>query len=195
MLDKIEQVEIPKALEDTPEAQFVEQSTGRRAWLKRASAWAAVGSAVGAATWYYTPQPQIVPLFFNGQYALAHVSHPRAIHQIVTYANQLVDKPYKWGGGHQALFDNGFDCSGSISHVLYRSGLLNRATNSMEFASYGMPGYGRYVTVFVKPGQHVFMVVCGLRFDTSGILQGEGPRWRTANRNYEGFQARHPAWL
>lgn len=150
---------------------------------------------MGAATWYHAPQPAVMPLYFNGLYALPHVSHPRLVHHLVSYANQLVDKPYKWGGGHQALFDNGFDCSGSISHVLYRCGLLPHASNSADFARYGLPGAGRYVTIYVKPGQHVFMEVCGLRFDTSGSREGEGPRWRLTSRNRTGFQPRHPAWL
>lgn len=180
---------------DTPEAVCVQQLRGRRWWLKRFGAWsAALGGAVGTATWYQGT-PSILPLYFNGLYALAHVSHPRMVHHLVSYANQLVDKPYKWGGGHKALFDNGFDCSGSISHVLYRCGLLAHAASSAEFARYGLPGPGRYVTIYVKPGHHVFMEICGLRFDTTGTREGEGPRWRVPSRKREGFTARHPAWL
>lgn len=173
----------------------MQQLRGRRWWLKRLGAWGALGGALSAATWYYAPQPAIMPLYFNGLYALPHISHPRLVHHLVAYANQLVDKPYKWGGGHQALFDNGFDCSGSISHVLYRCGLLPHASSSTDFARFGLPGAGRYVTVYVKPGHHVFMEVCGLRFDTSGTREGEGPRWRVASRNRAGFLQRHPAWL
>lgn len=188
-------MEIPASLTDTPEASCVQHMRSRRWWLKRLGAWGALGSAVGAATWYWTPPPPVMPLYFNGVYALPHVSHPRMVHHIVGYANQLVDKPYKWGGGHLALFDNGFDCSGSISHVLYRSGLLAHASSSKDFVRYGLPGAGRYVTLYVKPGHHVFMEVCGLRFDTSGQRQGEGPRWRLPSRNRDGFVARHPPWL
>lgn len=150
---------------------------------------------MGAASWYGYQQPAVMPLYFNGVYALPHASHPRMVHHIVAYANQLVDKPYKWGGGHLALFDNGFDCSGSISHVLYRAGLLARASSSKDFVRYGLPGPGQYVTVYVRPGHHVFMEVCGLRFDTTGSRSGEGPRWRVASRQRNGFYARHPAWL
>lgn len=194
MLEEEQSLEIPEALAETPEAACVQQLRGRRWWLKRLGAWGALGSAVGAATWYYAPQP-VMPLYFNGLYALPHVSHPRLVHHLVAYANQLVDKPYKWGGGHKTLFDNGFDCSGSISHVLYRSGLLPHASSSTDFARFGLPGAGRYVTVYVRPGHHVFMEVCGLRFDTTGTQEGEGPRWRVASRNRAGFQQRHPAWL
>lgn len=182
---------IPYEIEDTVEAQCV-QDLGRRRWLKL-GLWGALGG-MGAATWYGMTPP-VVPLYFNGRQAYAHYTHPAEVHRLVLAANQLVDKPYKWGGGHQVLFDNGFDCSGSISHVLYRAGLLKQASNSKAFARYGVPGPGRFVTVYVKPGQHVFMEVCGLRFDTSGSREGEGPRWRVPNRSRAGFQARHPLYL
>lgn len=186
---------VPHSLDNTSEAVCVRQMYGRRRWINFAL-WGVLG-AIGGGMEYRRNSggPVIVPLYFNGLYAFAHMSHPWIIHTIVALANQLVDKPYKWGGGHRYLYDDGFDCSGSISHVLYRSRLLDRPLNSNAFASYAQPGVGNYVTVYVKPGHHVFMEVCGLRFDTSGVRAGEGPRWRVASRSYEGFQPRHPAWL
>lgn len=129
-------------------------------------------------------------LFFDGQHAHATGYHPLYIHHIVCHANSLAHLPYKLGGGHRHLFDDGYDCSGSISYVLFRSGLLTTALTSAQFAQYGNPGPGRYVTLYVKPGQHVFLTVCGLRYDTSGAVRNEGPRWRTTPRNYSGFQQR-----
>jgi hypothetical protein len=182
---------IPESLIDTPEAECVRQLVGRRRWMKLGM-WGALG-AVGGVGYYLTPS--VVPLYFNGLYAYAHESHPPIVHQLVAAANELVNKPYKWGGGHQALWDNGFDCSGSVSHVLYRAKLLDAPLSSSAFARYAMPGPGSYVTLFVKPGHHVFMQICGLRFDTSGSRAGEGPRWRLPSRSYSGFYSRHPAWL
>lgn len=156
--------------------------------------WGAL-STIGGLGYYTWSPPPIVPLYFNGLYAYAHVSHPPVIHQIVAAANELVDKPYKWGGGHRLLFDSGFDCSGSISHVLYRARLLDRPLSSSAFAHYAAPGPGSYVTLYVSPGHHVFMEVCGLRFDTSGSRPGEGPRWRVLSRDHHGFYTRHPAML
>ncbi|MEZ5384145.1 MAG: peptidoglycan endopeptidase [Prosthecobacter sp.] len=164
----------------------------RRSWLRHGF-WGAMGTLAG--TGHLRWSPPVAPLYFNGLYAYAHISHPPAIHCVVGAANQLVDKPYKWGGGHQVLFDNGFDCSGSISHVLFRSRLLDRPLNSSAFARYALPGPGSYLTLYVKPGHHVFMEVCGLRFDTTGARKGEGPRWRVLSRSRDGFRARHPAWL
>lgn len=188
-----DEIPIPETLDETPEAACVRQAGGRRRWLKL-GLWGALG-AIGGVGYHYLTPPQVVPLYFNGLYAYAHVSHPPIVHQIVAAANELVDKPYKWGGGHRYLYDTGFDCSGSISHVLYRAHLLDRPLSSSAFAGYSMPGPGMYVTLYVNPGHHVFMEVCGLRFDTSGSRTGEGPRWRIASRSYAGFYPRHPAWL
>ncbi|SKA91653.1 hypothetical protein SAMN02745166_01766 [Prosthecobacter debontii] len=182
---------IPDALEETPEASTV-KNLNRRDWLKMSSLGALAAAGGGAGMYYYSQMPL---LNFDGRYARATNYHPPVIHSLVMIANQIVDKPYKWGGGHQQLFDNGFDCSGSISHILYRTGLLTRPLNSKGFATYGMPGAGRYVSIFVKPGSHVFMSVCGLRFDTSGTQTGEGPRWRSTARSSAGFTNRHPNGL
>ena len=134
-------------------------------------------------------------LFFDGQRAYATGYHPLYIHHIVSHANALAHLPYKLGGGHRQLIDNGYDCSGSISYVLFRSGLLTAPLTSIQFAQFGNPGPGRYVTLYVKPGEHVFMTVCGLRYDTSGTVFHEGPRWRTTPRNYHGFLQRSIAGL
>lgn len=184
---------IPDSLSDTPEAECVRQLFGRRHWMKLGM-WGALGT-IGGGMGYYMAPPAIVPLYFNGVYAFAHETHPAVVHQLVAAANELVGKPYKWGGGHKVLFDNGFDCSGSVSHVLYRAKLLDKPLNSVAFARYAWSGPGNYVTLFVKPKHHVFLQICGLRFDTSGTLNGEGPRWRASSRSYDGFYPRHPAWL
>lgn len=184
---------IPESLIDTPEAECVRQLDGRRRWIKLGM-WGALGT-IGGGLGYHLVPSAIVPLYFDGLHAFAHESHPAIVHVLVATANQLVGKPYRRGGGHQVLFDNGFDCSGSVSHVLYRAKLLDGPLNSTGFARYAWPGPGNYLTVFVKPKHHVFMRICGLRFDTSGGQAGEGPRWRLAERSYAGFYTRHPAWL
>ena len=59
--------------------------------------------------------------------------------------------------------------------------------------SWGKPGKGKWVTIYTHPG-HVFMVVAGIRFDTSG-QRVTGSRWQNAMRATSGFVARHPAGL
>lgn len=134
-------------------------------------------------------------LRFDGRYASVHASSPSPLLHLVRAGNSIQGKPYRLGGGHRHLYDSGYDCSGSVSYVLIHSGLLRAPLSSKEFANYGKPGPGRFITLYVKPGEHVFMTVCGLRFDTTGGCDGEGPRWRPQPRSTEGFILRHPPGL
>ncbi|MBE2284688.1 MAG: hypothetical protein IAE77_14615 [Prosthecobacter sp.] len=129
---------------------------------------------------------------FDGRFASVGQTAPQALQFAVYAANTLQNKPYVLGGGHRNIEDSAYDCSSSTSYVLMKAGLLNRCLSSKEFASYGQPGEGRFITIWVKPGSHVFMTICGLRMDTSGQYAGEGPRWRTQSRSYAGFTPRHP---
>ena len=135
-------------------------------------------------------------LDYNGRYAQAPMSAPMPVHRAVDAANQLQGKPYVWGGGHRHLNDRGYDCSGSVSYVLYRAGLSGGPMQSRDFRTYGEPGPGRYISVYYRDG-HVFMSICGLRFDTSdyGSGRGDGPRWRPTARSTRGYTVRHPPGL
>ncbi len=181
---------IPDSLAGTSEAAVVSKMSRRT--LIKLGALGMTGASGGAL--YYWMQ-QVPPLYFDGHYAHTSNYHPEVIRRAVTAGNEVVDKPYETGGGHSELFDDGFDCSGSVSHVLFRAGLLNRPLTSGEFAGYGASGPGRFITVYAKPGHHVFMSICGLRFDTSGGPRGEGPRWRPQARPYAEFTMRHPEGL
>lgn len=134
-------------------------------------------------------------LRFDGRYAEVPINFPRPILHAVYAANTLQGKPYRMGGGHSRLYDSAYDCSGSISYILFQSGLLRSPLSSKEFANYGQPGPGRFITIYVKPGDHVFLTICGLRLDTTGGREGEGPRWRPKPRSTDGFIARHPPGL
>lgn len=132
---------------------------------------------------------------FDGRFASVGQTAPQALQFAVYAANTLQNKPYVFGAGHRNIEDSAYDCSSSTSYVLMKAGLLNRCLSSKEFASYGEAGEGRFITIWVKPGSHVFMTICGLRMDTSGQHVGEGPRWRTQKRSYAGFSPRHPVGL
>ena len=58
---------------------------------------------------------------------------------------------------------------------------------------WGVPGPGQWITVYTNPG-HAYVVIAGLRFDTSGPGQ-HGPRWRMGARSSRSFRARHPFGL
>ena len=108
----------------------------------------------------------------NG-YAVAPRHAPQAVHQIVAAGNRIKGFPYKLGGGHSRVDDNGFDCSGAVSYVLIKSGLLNNSLTSKGFKKYGRRGKGEWVTIYSKSG-HTFLVVGGLRFDTGYKVRAGG---------------------
>jgi hypothetical protein len=98
-----------------------------------------------------------------------------------------------------------YDCSGAVSYLLYKIGALPAAEDSGELESWGQPGPGKWITVYVS-GPHTWIVVAGIAFDTSatgqtvaGIPAGSGPRWRTDPTGNLGdgysYVQRHPAGL
>ena len=120
--------------------------------------------------------------------AVAPENAPDVVKRVILAANEIAKFPYKWGGGHGAWRDTGYDCSGSVSFALAGAGLLDRPLTSGGFMSYGAPGRGRWITIYANDG-HMFMVVAGLRFDTSG--QGRaGTRWQSEVRSTAGFAVR-----
>ena len=131
------------------------------------------------------PRAQVLP---DGT-AQAPENAPEVVKRVILAANQIAKFPYKWGGGHGAWRDNGYDCSGSVSFALAGAGLLDRPLTSGLFMGYGAAGPGRWITIYANEG-HMFMVVAGLRFDTSG--QGRaGTRWQEGVVTTGGFAVRH----
>jgi peptidoglycan hydrolase-like protein with peptidoglycan-binding domain len=125
--------------------------------------------------------------------AIAPQNAPVAVQQIIAAGNAIATKPYHYGGGHGRWEDSGYDCSGSVSYALHGAGLLDQALTSSDFESWGEPGPGQWVTIYADSG-HVYMVVAGLRFDTSG-RQEDGTRWHTSQRSGSGYTVVHPPGL
>lgn len=121
--------------------------------------------------------------------AIAPESAPQAVKDMIAAANEIHDKPYRYGGGHGDLEDSGYDCSGSMSYVFRKTGYLKRALNSTGFMSWRRAGRGEWVTTYAHGG-HAYMVIAGLRFDTSGRRE-RGSRWTSEMRSSKGFTARH----
>jgi hypothetical protein len=129
----------------------------------------------------------------HGGVAVAPSDAPEAVKLAIAAANRIRHKPYVWGGGHGSFRARGYDCSGSVSYVLHAAGLLSFPEVSGALAHWGVKGEGRWITVYANAG-HAFMIIAGLRFDTSGGGQS-GPRWRPESRWLRGFHRRHPAGL
>jgi lysozyme family protein len=118
---------------------------------------------------------------------------PVRVRRIIAAGNRIANKPYKYGGGHGQWEDSGYDCSGSVSYALHGAGYLNSALTSGGFMSWGSAGRGRWVTIYAAPG-HVYMVVNGRRFDTTGRSES-GTRWQGSDRSSAGYVVRHPPGL
>jgi hypothetical protein len=129
----------------------------------------------------------------NG-YAVAPSAAPLAVRVAVEAGNELVGKPYRYGGGHQNFYDTAYDCSGAVSFVLHSIGRMNTPTPSKVLRSYAEDGPGRWITVYASRG-HSFIVVAGLRFDTGYSAGEHGPQWLTRSRPADEFVTRHPSGL
>ncbi len=147
-----------------------------------------VAAPAGAAV----PQAKLV----NERRAVAPPSAPPAVKKMIAAANHIRNRPYKWGGGHRSFDSKGYDCSGAVSYVLHAGGVLDYPLDSSGFMRYGRAGRGPWVTIYTNP-EHAFMVIAGLRFDTSYITDGDrtGPGWSDSIRPSKGFRVRHPVGL
>ena len=119
---------------------------------------------------------------------------PETVRRIISAANAIAKFPYVYGGGHGSFTDTAYDCSGSVSYALAAAGLVDKPMVSGAFAKTGEPGPGKWVTIYANAG-HMFMVVGGLRYDTSGRGGPLGSRWQTASRSTKGLEVRHPPGL
>ena len=144
-----------------------------------------------------TPAPTGPPgkarLLPNGK-AVAPANAPPAVQSAIAAGNAIRKRPYVWGGGHQSFASAGYDCSGAVSYVLNGAGMLASPMPSGPLMAWGLPGKGYWISVFSNPS-HVYMVVAGLRFDTSAVgesvRRGSGPRWRASKRKPAGYVVRH----
>jgi cell wall-associated NlpC family hydrolase len=155
------------------------------------------GQTTGSST--STPQTPVVDgytakILPNG-FAAAPSMAPSEVQHAIWAANEIIGRPYVYGGGHNAKFKSkGYDCSGTVSYALHGAGLLASPLDSGSFMKWGAKNQGTWMTVWTNPG-HAFMIIAGIRLDTSpaGDPSGlRGPRWRPMARVTKGFHARHP---
>jgi hypothetical protein len=125
--------------------------------------------------------------------AIAPAGAPPQVTALIAAGNQIAALPYKYGGGHGDFVDTAYDCSGSVSFALHGAGLLDATLDSTSLARFGRSGPGTWLTIYANK-VHTYLVVAGLRFDTSGQAQA-GTRWQAAPRSSRGFKVRHPAGL
>ncbi|MGO8904899.1 MAG: lytic transglycosylase domain-containing protein [Solirubrobacteraceae bacterium] len=148
----------------------------------------------------------------DGHLALVPVDAPRVVQAMVVAGNELQDLPYGPGGHPDPRDAYEEDCSSTVNYVLYRSGvrpiaeILKDNPLAQDYVRWGARGPGRWVTIFASasPTPHVFIVIAGLRLDTShaGTDVGpnrdeDGPRWRVLDHipTWAHWSVRHPPGL
>ena len=147
-----------------------------------------------------------------GHIALAPAGVPARVQAMVVAGNELQELPYGPDGHPDPRGATGEDCSSTVNYVLYRSGvrpiseIVADNPLAQDYVDWGAPGPGRWVTVYAttSPTDHVFIVIAGLRLDTShnGTDVGpnrneDGPRWRILDHipTWAHWSVRHPPGL
>jgi cell wall-associated NlpC family hydrolase len=127
--------------------------------------------------------------------AVAPADAPRSVRRAIRFGNQIIDLPYRLGGGHRLPWrlDSAYDCSGTVSWALHGARLLRSPVPSGNFQRWGEYGPGRWISVYYNGG-HAFMTIAGLRLDTSQV-PGSGPGWSTKMVSPAGYKVRHAPGL
>ena len=129
--------------------------------------------------------------------AVAPAGAPAAVRAAIAAGNELIGKPYIYGGGHKSFIAAGYDCSGAVSYALHGADLLAAPLDSGALASWGLPGAGTWMSVYANP-LHTSLDIAGIRLDTSRVDDPHsqpGPRWRPLRLSSAGYVVRHPAGL
>ena len=148
----------------------------------------------------------------DGHVALVPTLAPRAVQAMVIAGNELQELSYGPDGHPDPRGVPDEDCSSTLNYVLYRSGvrpieeIVRDNPLAQDYVNWGEPGPGRWVTIYATtaPTDHVFVVIAGLRLDTShngtdvGPTRDEdGPRWRILDHipTWARWSVRHPPGL
>ncbi len=129
-------------------------------------------------------------------YAIPPANAPVAVQRAINWGNEIVNLPYRLGGGHRLPWrlDTAYDCSGTVSWALHGAHLLSSPLPSGSFSHWGVAGPGRWISVYYNAG-HAWMTIAGLRLDTA-LVPGNGPGWSTKMSESVGaFRVRHAPGL
>ena len=157
--------------------------------------------------------------------AAAPADAPATVQEMIAAGNRIDHFAYSYGGAHGAPAQTmnqsnpdpaavpgaeenggpGYDCSSATSYVLWGGGFGQSVLGggvdvSGELESVGLPGPGKWVTIYATAG-HAYVEVAGIYFDTAAGLgnppnpPSTGPRWSTVGTGPAGFVARHPPGL
>jgi hypothetical protein len=173
---------------------------------------AAATNALSSTTARFVPGERALLSPADGHLALVPAGVPAVVQAMILAGNELQQLPYGTAGHPDPRGATSEDCSSSVNYVLYRSGVrpiaeIVRANPlAQDYAGWGLPGPGRWVSIYAtaSPTAHVFIVIAGLRLDTShngtdtGPNRGQdGPRWRILDHipTWARWSVRHPPGL
>jgi len=148
----------------------------------------------------------------DGHLAWIPEAVPTTVQAMIVAGNELQELPYGADGHPDPRGATEEDCSSTVNYVLYRSGvrpieeIVKDNPLAQDYVNWGDPGPGRWVTIYATdvPQPHVFIVIAGLRLDTShnGTDEGpnkneNGPRWRILSHipTWAKWSVRHPPGL
>jgi hypothetical protein len=166
----------------------------------------------GAGPVQFTPGARALLSPSDGHVALVPIQAPSVVQAMAIAGNELQDLPYGPAGHPDPRGAYSEDCSSTLNYVLYRSGMrpiaeiVRQNPLAQDYVHWGDPGPGRWVTIYAttSPTDHVFVVIAGLRLDTShnGTDVGpnrneDGPRWRILDHipTWAHWAVRHPPGL
>jgi hypothetical protein len=144
--------------------------------------------------------------------ALLPTGVPAAVQAMLVAGNELQGLAYGPEGHPDPRGKREEDCSSTLNYVLYRAGvrpiseIVRDNPLAQNYVSWGAPGPGRWVSIYATdaPVPHVFVLIAGLRLDTShnGTDAGpnrteDGPRWRilAGIPTWAHWSVRHPPGL
>lgn len=148
----------------------------------------------------------------DGHLAWVPEGAPATVQAMIVAGNELQELPYGPDGHPDPRGALDEDCSSTVNYVLYRSGvrpieeIVRDNPLAQDYVHWGDPGPGRWVTIYATdvPTPHVFIVIAGMRLDTShnGTDVGpnkdeDGPRWRILDEipTWAHWSVRHPPGL
>ena len=135
----------------------------------------------------------------RGRPRVAPASAPERVKRVIEAANRIVEKPYRYGGGHRPFgrrLDTGYDCSGSVSYALYGGRFLRSPLPSGALMSWGAaaPAAGSRSTR--TPATRTWWWPASASTPPCAIPTRPGPRtgprWSKSLRRSAAFVARHP---
>jgi 3D (Asp-Asp-Asp) domain-containing protein len=183
--------------------------TSQQAWGARpvtVTPASAPGSSATCSATLESPTAERAVILPDGR-AVVPLDAPPAVRLAIAAGNLIHTRPYPAPDVHYGSLARlwpAYDCSGAVSFLLYGAGLLgSSALDSTGLESYGLPGPGRWITIYANPA-HTWIVAAGIALDTANyggpaVPAGSGPRWRSQPLANLGdgltYVARHPPGL